>query len=125
MGNWVVRAGEAQPQHLMDGYVQHKRVLSVYGFSVQYNAGSSVDELARAGQFRNTRISYQDEDVLQAAVASLGYRLEFIQTPGGGFHHTCAMIYGATGAILHALPPDAAMTISAAFQRKRNPHQVR
>lgn len=60
----------------------------VYGFSVQYNAGSSVDELAQAGKFRNARISFQDEDVLQAALAPLGYRLVLIQTPGGGYHHT-------------------------------------
>lgn len=109
----------------MDGYVQHKRALSVYGFSVQYNAGSSVDELARAGQFIYTRISYRDEDVLQAAVAPLGYRLEFIQTHGGGYHHTCAVIYDATGTMLQALPLDAAVVIGNAFQRKRNPYQVR
>jgi hypothetical protein len=108
----------------MDGYVRHKRAPNVYGLSVQYNAGSSVDELAQAGQFRNTQISYQDEDVLQAAVVPLGYRLEIIQTPGGGFHHTCSLIDGSMGTILHALPPDAAVAISQAFRRKRNPHQV-
>jgi hypothetical protein len=79
--------------------------------------------LARAGQFRNTRISVEDEDVLQAAVAPLGYRLEFIRTPGAGFHHTCALIEVATGASLHALPANAASALSNAFQRRRNPYQ--
>lgn len=73
MGTWVVRAGETQAKFLIDGYVEHRRMPGVYGFSVQYNAGSSVDDLARAGRFRNTRISFQEEDVLQAAVAPLGY----------------------------------------------------
>jgi hypothetical protein len=119
-----VRAGEAQPEHLVNGYVQHKRALSVYGLSVQYNAGSSVDELSRAGRFRNTQISYQDEDALQAAVAPLGYRLEFIQTPGVGFHHTCSVISVATWLMLHVLPHDVAAAMSNAFRRMRNPHQA-
>ncbi|HKV83646.1 MAG TPA: hypothetical protein VJN88_03760 [Ktedonobacterales bacterium] len=125
MGSWVVRAGEAQAQFLVDGYVEHRRMPGVYGFSVQYNAGSSVDDLALAGRFRNTRISFQDEDALQAVVAPLGYRLEFIPSPGGGFHHTCTLIEVATGAPLHALPANAASALSNAFQRMRNPHQIR
>lgn len=125
MGNWVVRAGEAQPQYLIDGYVQHKGALGVYGFSVQYNPGSSVDELAQVGRFRNATISYQDEDVLQTAVAALGYRLGFIPTPGAGYHHTCTVIYDAAGTMLHALPMAAAVAISSAFQRTPNPYRVR
>src|SRR5262249_22731600 len=98
-----------------------------YGFSVQYNPGSTVDVLAREGAFSNGRISYQDEGALQAAVASLGrgYRLGLVSTPGSGYHHTCTVIYDATGAMLHTLPRDAAQAISAAFLRMPNPHQRR
>jgi hypothetical protein len=83
--------------------------------------------LALAGGFSNGQISSQDEDMLQAAVASLGlgYRLGFIPTPGSGYHYTCAVIYGATGTMLHALPLDAAQAIGNAFLRMPNPHRRR
>jgi hypothetical protein len=54
---------------------------------------------------------------------SLGYRLGFIPTPGSGYHHTCAVIYDATDAMLHALPLDAAQAISNAFLHMPNPHR--
>lgn len=123
MGEWVVRAGEAKPDQLIKGYREHLGALGTYGISVQYNPGSAVDDLARAGSFSNGQISYQDEDVLQAAVAPLGYQLSVIQTPGAGYHHTCAVLYDATGTMLHALPPDAALALSAAFIRMVNPHR--
>lgn len=123
MGNWVVRAGEAQPGQLVKGYREHLGAPGVYGFSVQYNPGSSVDDLARAGAFSNGQISYQDEDVLQAVVARLGYRLGFIRTPGGVYHHTCAVLYDAAGAMLHTLPLDLAQALSAAFLRIPNPQR--
>jgi hypothetical protein len=81
-------------------------------------------DLARAGQFSNGQISYQDEDVLQAAVAPLGYRLGLIPTPGKGYHQTCAVIYDVMGVMLHTLPLDAAQAISGALLRMRNPHQA-
>lgn len=118
-----MRAGEAQPGQLMKGYREHLGARGVYGFSVQYNPGSSVDDLAREGAFSNGQISYQDEDVLQAVVASLGYRLGFIPTPGGVYHHTCMVLYGAAGAMLHTLPLDVAQALSAAFLRMPNPHR--
>jgi hypothetical protein len=124
MGEWIVRAGEARPDQLIKGYREHLGALGVYGFSVQYNPGSTVDALALAGAFSNGQISYQDEDVLQAAVAPLSYRLSIIQTPGSGYHHTCAVLYDATGTMLHALPPDAALALSNAFIRMTNPHRL-
>jgi hypothetical protein len=75
MGSWVVRAGLARPEFLIASYTEHLGAQGTYGFSVQYNPGSSVDDLAFVGRFANGSISYQDEDVLQAAVAPLGYRL--------------------------------------------------
>lgn len=53
---WVVRAGEAKPDKLRDGYTQHDTVPTVYGFSVQYAAGKSLDELTLAGRFPNAQI---------------------------------------------------------------------
>lgn len=40
---WVVRAGIATPKRLQEGYVAHTAVPGLYGFSVQYHAGLSVD----------------------------------------------------------------------------------
>ena len=62
--------------------------------------------------------------MLQAAIAPLGYRLGFIQTPGKGYHHTCTVLYDASGAMLHTLPPAAVQAISGAFLRMPNPHRV-
>ena len=101
---WVVRAGEAKPDKLQDGYTRHEAVPTVYGFSVQYAAGRSLNELAFAGQFLNSQISYAYDDELAAALLPLGYVMKLVPTPGRGFHHTFMVLYDANGAILTKLP---------------------
>jgi hypothetical protein len=57
--NWVVRAGVAtRPQQLIDGTRQHMGMRGLFGFSVQYYPGLTVDELARYGRFPHPTISY-------------------------------------------------------------------
>ena len=118
---WVVRAGTASADFLIRGYTEHTRARGVFGFSVQSAAGKTVEELAAAGQFPNRQISYTTLDTLQTAVQPLGYRVDLVKTPGTGFHHTLTVLYDANGVMLHTLPRDAAVAISAAFQRMPNP----
>jgi hypothetical protein len=118
--SWVVRAGEAKPGDLVLGYTAHRLVSGLYGFSVPYQAGASLDELARAGQFPNAQIRYADELSLAHAIEPR-YRLRLVPRPGKGYHHTLAVIEDAGGIMRQTLPLDAAQALSAAFQRMPNP----
>jgi hypothetical protein len=122
--NWVVRAGIASAQSLMAGYRPHIGAPGLVGCSVQYAPGRTVEELARAGQFKNLQISYATEGVLQAALSPLGYRMQLVRSPGKGFHHTLVVLYDPGGAMLQRLPRDAAEALSRSFQRRPNPYPV-
>ena len=81
---WVVRGGIATPDNLRAGYREHLGALGVFGCSVQYQPGRTLDQLAAAGRFRHGRISYAAGENLKSAAARLGYELAFAKTPGGG-----------------------------------------
>lgn len=121
---WVVRAGEAKAQDLINGYGPHLSVAGLYGFSVQYAPGHDVDALALSGRFPNAMISYEDETVLASAVAVVGYQMRLIPSPGTGHHHTFCVLYDATGDLQTTLPPIVAEALARAFQRMQNPHRV-
>lgn len=98
----------------------------MFGFSVQYNPGSTVDELARAGQFPNKQISYATDLSLAAAAAILGYTIRLIATPGAvgnPYHHTLSASDGS-GNVLTSLPDGLANALSATFLHKPNPLPV-
>lgn len=90
MEEWIVRAGVADPARLIAGYGRHQGYPNqqIYGFSVQYNPGSSIEELAKVGQFPNKSISYAPKQDLEAAVRPLNYSILLQRTKGIGFHHT-------------------------------------
>src|SRR6266571_8113353 len=72
---WVVRGGVATPSQLQAGTARHRGVpdpLGLYGFSVQYQPGKTVHELAVAGRFRNAQISVTAEAALVAAGVTAG-----------------------------------------------------
>ena len=123
--DWVVRAGIASATSLVWGYNQHRRVPGLFGFSVQYAPGRSIEELAQAGQFPHAQISYAADDALQTALQPLGYIIKLVRSPGKGYHHTFAVLYDASGILLQSLPQDAAITLSQAFRQRPNPYQVR
>src|SRR6185437_14473947 len=77
--NWVVRAGVATADLLQLGYAAHKAVTGLFGFSVQYEPGQSINALSQAGRFRNAQISYADVDDLVRAVQSLGYTIRLVK----------------------------------------------
>lgn len=60
---WVVRAREAKARDLLTGYAPHRAVPGLYGLSVHYAPGISLDELALSGRFPHAMISYEDEAV--------------------------------------------------------------
>lgn len=124
MPEWVVRAGLAAFDKLIEGYDEHKLAPGVFGFSVQYAPGKTVEELARAGQFRNAQISYAYDTDLARALNALGYDMRLLQTPGTGYHFTLVVLYDVTGQMLDALPEDAARAISTTFQRRKNPYRI-
>lgn len=102
---WVVRAGEAKAADLINGYAPHRAVPGLYGFSVQYQLGTTVEELAQAGPFPNAQASYQDEIVLSQALQARGYSLRLVRSPGKGHHHTFAVMYDASNAMQQSLRP--------------------
>jgi hypothetical protein len=120
---WVVRGGVVTPKQLSDGFGKHAGVsMPHYGFSVQYQPGKTIAELALAGQFRNGQISYALDDDLQAAVQYVGYSMQLVKSPGRGYHHTFAVIYNANGMMEQQLPAVVAVALSHVFRRMPNPH---
>ena len=127
MDEWVVRGGIAVPKYLSAGYAEHKKAPGVYGFSVQYQPGISIDDLAQAGQFPNAEISYAQKVALEVAVQQFGYTMELRRTPGIGYHHTLIVLYDASRQMIHSLQqlPHVTQAISDAFQQQSNPHRVK
>lgn len=93
----MIRAGIATRDMLIAGYAEHKGVPGLFGFSVQYHPGATVDELARAAQFPNAQISFAPDTALGAALAVRGFRMRLVPSPGGGYHHTFCVLYDASG----------------------------
>lgn len=120
---WIVRAGEAQVKSLIAGYREHAAVSGLYGFSVQYASGKTVEELALAGQFPNGQISFAGDSELAATLAPLGYAMRLVRSPGRGYHHTFAVLYDASNVMLRTLPQDAAHALAATFRHMPNPHR--
>lgn len=122
--SFVVRAGEAKAADLIQGYAPHRLVPGLYGFSVQYAPGKSVDELVQAGQFPNATVSYEDEAALANAIAPLGYRLRLVSSPGKGYHHTFCVLYDASNTLQTTLPVDVAQALASTFRRMPNRYRV-
>jgi hypothetical protein len=114
--HWVVRGGVATPSQLQAGTARHRGVPDppgLYGFSVQYQPGKTVQELAVAGRFRNAQISVTTEAALVAAGVAAGYAVSIVKSPGSGYHHT--------GQVPFPLPLDLAVALSAVFTQQLNP----
>lgn len=125
LGNdWVVRGGEAKAPDLISGYGPHPQVPGLYGFSVQYAPGKTIAELAQAGHFRNATISYETAATLAQVVQSVGYEMRLIPSPGGGHHHTFAVLYDVSKIIQTDLPSVVAQALAIAFRRIPNPHRA-
>jgi hypothetical protein len=116
---WVVRGGIATPQQLQAGTTKHRGVPEppgLYGFSVQYQPGRTITELAVAGQFRHARISVTTDDALIAAGVSAGYVVRLVRSPGGGYHHTVQVPF--------PLPWELGEALSTVFTQMANPARV-
>jgi hypothetical protein len=96
----------------------------LYGFSVQFAPGKTVDELAQAGRFPHPLISNATTDALAAALRLLGYSMRLVKSPGQGYYHTFAVLCDANGTMLQALPRDAALALGQTFRRRPYPYQV-
>jgi len=117
--HWVVRGGVATPHQLQAGTGRHRGVPDppgLYGFSVQYRPGKTIQELAAAGRFRNAHISVTTNEALIAAGALVGYIVCIVQSPGAGYHHTVQVPF--------PLPWDVAVALSAVFTQMPNPARV-
>ncbi len=117
--HWVVRGGVTTPRQLQAGTARHRGVPEppgLYGFSVQYHPGRTIQELAAAGRFRNAQISVTTDAALIAAGVVVGYTVSIIQSPGAGYHHTVQ--------VPCPFPWDLAVALSAVFTQMPNPVRV-
>ena len=117
--NWVVRGGITTPSQLQAGTGRHLGVADppgLYGFSVQYQPGKTIAELATAGRFRNTQISITTAEELIAAGGAARYAITIVKSPGTGYHHTVQTPY--------SLPADLAAALSAVFRQSPNPARI-
>jgi hypothetical protein len=106
----------ATPSQLQAGTARHRGVPDppgLYGFSVQYQPGKTIKELAAAGKFRNAQMSVTTDTALVAAGVSAGYPVHIVQSPGVGYHHTVQVPF--------PLPLDLAEALSAVFAQMLNP----
>jgi hypothetical protein len=116
--NWIVRGGITTPSQLQAGTGRHRGVAEppgLFGFSVQYQPGKTIEELAVAGRFRNAQISFATAEELVAAGAAAGYVITIVKSPGTGYHHTVR--------VPSPLPADLAAALSRVF--KQIPHPAR
>jgi len=114
--NWVVRGGVATPSQLQAGTARHRGVsdpAGLCGFSVQYQAGKTIEELATAGKWRNAQISVTTDEELIAAGLRVRYSVSLVQSPGSGYHHIVQVPF--------PLPWDLAVALSAVFTQRPNP----
>ncbi len=114
--NWAIRGGVATPSQLQAGTARHRGVPDppgLFGFSVQYQPGKTIQELAAAGRFRNVQISVTTTEELIAAGLSAGYPVSTVRSPGAGYHHTVRVPF--------PLPLDLAVALSAVFTQMPNP----
>ncbi len=117
--NWVVRGGLATPNQLQAGTGKHLGVAALpglFGFSVQYQPGKTVAELAVAGRFRNVQISFATVEELIAAGAAAGYAIAIVKSPGAGYHHTVR--------VPSPLPADLATALSRVFRQVPHPARI-
>lgn len=119
-----MRGGIATPDNLQAGWREHLGVPDLFGCSVQYQPGLTVDQLAAAGRFRNGQISYAIDVDLIAAAEILGYDLDLVRTPGGGYHHTMTARASVSGDVARQLPHDLAMILGDRFRQRANPARV-
>lgn len=119
---WVVRGGQTTAERLMRGYAEHLGMPGLYGFSVQYQPGMGVDEIARARRFPNGGLSVAYDVELADALHPLGYAMRIVRSPGRGYHHTLAVLYDASNRMLTQLPEDAARALAATFRVIPNPY---
>src|SRR5262245_65678087 len=113
---WIVRGGVATPSQLQAGTARHRGVPGspgLYGFSVQYQLGKTIQELAAAGRFRNAHISVTTDVALVAAGVAAGYAVSIVKSPGAGYHHTVQVPF--------PLPLDLAVALSVVFTQEENP----
>ncbi|HUG62787.1 MAG TPA: hypothetical protein VMP03_13130 [Methylomirabilota bacterium] len=110
--NWIVRGGVVTPQQLANGVREHLAVPGLAGFSVQFQPGQSKEQLAAAGRFPHSQISYTTDSELMAAVADYP-NVRLIKSPGRGFHHTVA--------VPMPIPQDLAQALSDVFRQMSNP----
>ena len=114
--NWVVRGGVATPRQLQAGTAKHRGVPEppgLYGFSVQYQPGKTIEELTAAGKLRNAQISVTTDAALVAGGVSAGYPVNIVQSPGVGYHYTVQVPF--------PLPVDLTEALSATFAQMPNP----
>lgn len=119
----VLRAGVPLEATLVIAYGPDPDYAGVYGLSVVFHPGYTVDQLAQVGHFRHGQISYGMVRQLRDALTHAGYTMLLIHTPTAALpdHHTLAIAQGGT--LVQTLPSDAAQALGAAFTTIKNPHR--
>ena len=112
---YVVRGGIATAEQLTAGTAEHIAVVGLFGFSVQYQPGRTITELATAGGFSNPYISLAVVDEL--IEAGRHYEVRLVKSPGRGYHYTVVTPY--------PLPLELAEAFSRIFLQHIPPNPAR
>jgi len=112
---YVVRGGIATVEQLTAGTAEHIAVPGLFGFSVQYQPGRTITELAVAGGFPNPYISLAVANEL--IEAGRHYEVRLVKSPGRGYHYTVVTPY--------PLPLELAEVFSRIFLQNVLPNPAR
>ena len=119
--NWIVRAGIVTAESIDSRSSEHLQFPGLYGFSVQYQPGKTISELAQAGQFPNAQISVTTVEQLVDAAALVGYTVKVVESPGRGFHHTVQLPRPIPAGLAQALS-DAFLSMPNSVRYPRRGH---
>lgn len=125
----IIRGGDLThsnaPQFLMNGYTQYHNSPGVYGLSVVFHQGYTLDQLAKAATFPNGSISYSVIARIRAELAALGmgYDMVLWKTHSNTYadHHTLGIT--RNGQIETQLERIVANALINAFSVVPNPYK--
>ncbi len=119
---FAARGGQPTEANLVRGYGAFTPRPGVYGLSVVFHPGYTLDQLLRVAQFPHSRVGYATIAEVEMALTQAGYELVLTKTPTRKYvdHHTLGVAQG--GVALRSLPADAARALTGVLHEIPNPY---
>lgn len=124
--DFVVRGGTPDAGRFTQRYTPVRGYPGVYGLSVTFHPGFTLDQLAWVAQQPHTQLHYATVAELRVALAPLGYDLVLVRTPSRANPDHCSLsVAPSGGGAVPTLPLDVAQALTGAFHVTLNPYQAK